>query len=122
MIFLRLVRPGAVCAGTSVRGERDTLGGVAMVCAVVFQPQGRLYYADPGTLSPQVGDRVLYPTAEGPEVAQVMWAPEWVSEEIGGLPVLEGMAEDADLETAEVSRKKRAAARVAARRLVREHE
>jgi len=93
-----------------------------MVCAVVFQPQGRLYYADPGTLSPQVGDRVLYPTAEGPEVAQVMWAPEWVSEEIGGLPVLEGMAEDADLETAEVSRKKRAAARVAARRLVREHE
>jgi cell fate regulator YaaT (PSP1 superfamily) len=95
---------------------------VAMVCAVVFQPQGRLYYADPGSLSPQVGDRVLYPTAEGPEVAQVMWAPEWVSEEIGGLPVLKGMAADADLETAEASRKKRAAARVAARRLVREHE
>jgi cell fate regulator YaaT (PSP1 superfamily) len=95
---------------------------MSMVCAVVFQPQGRLYYADPGSLTPQVGERVLYPTAEGPEVAQVVWAPEWVSEEVGGLPVLEGMAADADLEAAETSRKKRAAARVAGRRLVREHD
>ena len=92
------------------------------LCAVVFQPQGRLYYADPGALTPQVGDRVLYPTSEGPEVAQVVWAPEWVSEEIGGLPVLEGMAAPDDLDAAELSRKKRAAARVAGRRLVREHD
>src|SRR4051794_14344303 len=93
-----------------------------MVCAVVFQPQGRLYYADAGTLRPAVGDRVLYPTAEGPEVAQVMWAPEWVSEEFGALPALAGMAEPADLDAAETSRKKRAAARVAGRRLVRAHD
>jgi cell fate regulator YaaT (PSP1 superfamily) len=92
-----------------------------MVCAVVFQRQGRLYYADPGALAPQVGDRVLYPTSEGPEVAEVVWAPEWVGEEFGALPVLAGMAGDADLEAAALSRKKRAAALVAARRLIREH-
>jgi cell fate regulator YaaT (PSP1 superfamily) len=92
-----------------------------MVCAVVFQPNGRLYYADPGGLTPQVGDHVLYPTDDGPEVAQVMWAPQWVSEDIGGLPVLVGMAGTDDEQAAETSRKKRAAARVAARKLVREH-
>ena len=95
---------------------------MGMVCAVVFQPQGRLYYADPGSLTPRVGDRVLYPTAEGPEVAQVAWAPEWVSDDIAGLPVLEGMAGPDDLAAAETDRKKRAAARVAGRRLIREHD
>ena len=94
---------------------------MGMVCAVVFQPQGRLYYADPGALTLQVGDHVLYPTAEGPEIAQVMWAPQWVSEDIGGLPVLDGIATPADTEAAETSRRRRAAARVAARKLVREH-
>ncbi len=92
-----------------------------MICAVVFQPQGRLYYADPGELRPQVGDHVLYPTDAGPEVAQVMWAPQWVSDEIGGLPLLVGAAAAGDEQAAEVSRKKRAAASVAARKLVREH-
>jgi cell fate regulator YaaT (PSP1 superfamily) len=92
-----------------------------MMCAVVFQPQGRLYYADPGAMTPQVGDHVLYPTDDGPEVAQVMWAPQWVSEDIGGLPVLAGTATSTDERAAETSRKKRAAAGVAARKLVREH-
>jgi cell fate regulator YaaT (PSP1 superfamily) len=95
---------------------------MGMVCAVVFQPQGRLYYADPGELSPQVGDHVLYPTDDGPEVAQVMWAPQWVSDHIGGLPVLVAMAGAGDEQDAETSRKRRAAARVAARKLIREHE
>jgi cell fate regulator YaaT (PSP1 superfamily) len=93
-----------------------------MICAVVFQPQGRLYYADPGELRPQVGEAVLYPTDDGPEVAQVVWAPQWVSDEIGGLPVLSGAATTSDEERAAASRKKRAAASVAARRLVREHD
>jgi cell fate regulator YaaT (PSP1 superfamily) len=93
-----------------------------MVCAVVFQRQGRLYYADPGELAPAVGEHVLYPTNGGAEVAEVMWAPQWVSEEIGGLPVLLAMAGADDLEAAARSRKKRAAARVAAKRLIREHE
>src|SRR6266704_700490 len=95
---------------------------MGMVCAVVFQRQGRLYYADPGSLTPGVGDEVLYPTDDGPEVAEVMWAPQYVSDDIGGLPVLVGMAGPDDRERANVSRKKRAAARVAARRLIREHE
>jgi cell fate regulator YaaT (PSP1 superfamily) len=95
---------------------------MGLICAVTFQRQGRLYYADPGSLTPAVGDQVLYPTEDGPEVAEVMWAPQWVSEDVGGLPVLAGMAGPEDLERAEVSRKKRAAARVAARKLIREHE
>jgi cell fate regulator YaaT (PSP1 superfamily) len=93
-----------------------------MVCAVVFQPQGRLYYADPGELTPQVGDYVRYPTEKDAEVAQVVWAPQWVDDEIGGLPVLAGMAVEVDVTNAEESRKKRATARVAARRLIREHD
>ena len=95
---------------------------MAMICAVVFTPQGRLYYADPGELRPQVGDHVRFPTSAGAEIAQVVWAPEWVSEDIGGLPVLLGMADDADEKDAVTSRKKRAAARVAAKRLVRDHD
>jgi cell fate regulator YaaT (PSP1 superfamily) len=93
-----------------------------MVCAVVFQRQGRLYYADPGELSLRVGEHVLYPTDGGAEVAEVMWAPQWVSDDIGGLPVLTAMAGADDLDAATRSRKKRAAARVAAKRLIREHE
>jgi cell fate regulator YaaT (PSP1 superfamily) len=93
-----------------------------MICAVVFRPQGRLYYADPGELRPEVGDHVLYPTDDGPEVAQVMWAPQWVSDDIGGLPLLVGAATPEDEQAAEVSRKRRATATVAARKLVREHD
>jgi cell fate regulator YaaT (PSP1 superfamily) len=97
------------------------VAAVSLVCAVAFQRQGRLYYADPGGLTLRVGDLVRYPTDKGPEIAEVMWAPQWVDEEIGGLPVLDGLATDDDKEAAEVSRKKRAAARVAAKRLIREH-
>ncbi len=97
------------------------MAAVSLVCAVTFQRQGRLYYADPGGLALRVGDLVRYPTDKGPEIAEVMWAPQWVDDEIGGLPVLEGMASDGDKEAAEISRKKRAAARVAAKRLIREH-
>jgi cell fate regulator YaaT (PSP1 superfamily) len=94
---------------------------MGMVCAVVFQKQGRLYYADPGELALQVGDQVLFPTDAGAEVAQVMWAPEWVSEDIGPLPQLLGPAGVDDLDRADTNRKRRAAARVASRRLIREH-
>ena len=94
---------------------------MGMICAVTFTERGRLYYADPGSLTPAVGDHVLYPTQDGPEVAQVMWAPTWVSEDIGGLPVLAGMASAPDLSQLEFARKKRAEGRVAAKRLIREH-
>ena len=92
-----------------------------MMCAVAFQRHGRLYYADPGALTLQVGDRVLFPTEAGPEVAEVVWPPEFVSDDVAGLPVLAGMAGDDDLTRADTSRRRRAAARVAARRLIREH-
>ena len=92
-----------------------------MMCAVSFQPQGRLYYADPGELRLAVGDHVVYPTADGDEVARVVWAPEWVDEPVRGLPVLVAMAGADDLAAATASRKHRAAARVAARTLIREH-
>ncbi|MGI8762254.1 MAG: PSP1 domain-containing protein [Jatrophihabitantaceae bacterium] len=92
-----------------------------MVCAVVFQRHGRLYYADPDGLSLRVGDLVRYPTEAGDEVAEVMWAPQWVDEDIGGLPVLTGLAGPNDIAAAQRSRAKRAGARVAAKRLIREH-
>lgn len=95
---------------------------MGMVCAVVFQRQGRLYYADPGELTPRVGEHVLFPTMDGAEVAEVMWAPEWVAEDIAGLPRLQGMATLDDKRVSDQSRKKRATARVAARRLIREHD
>src|SRR6476659_7628368 len=94
---------------------------MGMVCAVTFQRQGRLYYADPGDLQIAVGDQVLYPPEAGAEGAEVMWAPQWVSEASGGLPVLAGKAGPDELERATHSRKRRAAARVAAKRLIREH-
>lgn len=95
---------------------------MGMICAVTFTDRGRLYYADPGPHTPAVGDHVLYPTPEGPEVAQVMWAPQWTSEDVGGLPELEGLASAQDLQALEDGKKKRAEARVAAKRLIREHK
>jgi len=73
-------------------------------------------------LTPAIGDQVLYPTEDGPEVAQVVWAPQWVNEDVEGLPVLVGPADADDLDSATAARKQRAVARVAAKRLIREHE
>src|SRR5579862_5297547 len=87
-----------------------------MMMAVSFQRSGRLYYLDPGPYQPAVGTKVLVPTDAGPEVAECIWAPQWVDDEIGGLPVCAGLATDA------ANRARRAEARVAARRLVREHD
>src|SRR6266576_22477 len=86
-----------------------------MMMAVSFERYGRLYYLDPGAHSPAIGDKVLVPTDSGPEVAQCVWAPQWVPEEIDGLPVCAGIARD------EEHRKRRAEGRLASRRLIREH-
>jgi cell fate regulator YaaT (PSP1 superfamily) len=94
---------------------------MGLICAVTFTDRGRLYYADPGALTPAVGDHVLYPTTEGPEVAQVMWAPQWSPQDIAGLPQLTGLAGPEHLAALADGRKKRAEARVAARRLIRDH-
>ena len=47
--------------------------------------------------------------------------PQWVPEDIDGLPVCEGPARDDDLARDEQNRKGRAGGRLAARRLIREH-
>jgi cell fate regulator YaaT (PSP1 superfamily) len=95
---------------------------MGMMMAVSFERSGRLYYLDPGPYSPTVGDKVLVPTDAGPEVAECIWAPQYVDDEIGGLPVCAGLATDEHLSRDEVNRARRAEARVAARRLVREHD
>jgi cell fate regulator YaaT (PSP1 superfamily) len=95
---------------------------VGMMMAVSFERYGQLHYLDPGEYSPGIGDKVLVPTSSGPEVAEVIWAPQWVSEDIGGLPVCAGLATDEDLVTNEENKRRRAEGRLAAKRLVREHE
>ena len=92
-----------------------------MICAVSFERYGRLYYLDPGACAPKVGDLVLVPTDDGDEVAECVWAPQYVDDEIGGLPVLAGLATADDLKRDERNRRKRAEAKVAAKRLIREH-
>ena len=89
--------------------------------AVTFVKAGRLYYLDAGTHAPSVGDFVLFPTSTSPEVCQVVWGPEWVEDEIGGLPVCAGMATDADVARDEANKRRRAEIQVAAQRLIREH-
>ena len=93
-----------------------------MMMAVSFQRNGRLYYLDPGPYQPAVGTMVLVPTDAGPEVAECIWAPQWVDDDITGLPVCAGLAGDDDLSRDQANRARRAEARVVTRRLVREHE
>src|ERR1017187_2786292 len=88
-----------------------------MMMAVSFERSGRLYYLDPGPHSPAVGTKVLVPTDTGPEVAECIWAPQWVDDDIGGLSVCAGLATDEHLTRDEANRARRAEARGAARRM-----
>jgi cell fate regulator YaaT (PSP1 superfamily) len=92
-----------------------------MVMAVSFSRYGRLHYLDPGELSPEIGDKVLVPTDDGPEVAECVWPPQWVSEDVGGLPLCAGIATDEDLARDESNRAIRAEAKQTAKRLIRQH-
>src|SRR5690242_11474563 len=92
------------------------------LCAVSFARYGRLYYFSPGELTPKVGDKVLVPTDAGPEVAEVIWAPTWLDEDTDGFPRLAGTAGEDDLARDAASRRRKAEATVAARRLIREHD
>jgi cell fate regulator YaaT (PSP1 superfamily) len=94
---------------------------MGMLCAVSFERYGRLYYFDPAELTPKVGDKVLVPTDEDPEVAECVWAAQWVGEDTDGFPKLAGMAGPAELDRDALVRRRKADARVAAKRLVREH-
>src|SRR5688572_20244721 len=101
---------------------RVTVHPMGMLCAVSFNRYGRLFYFDPGDLRPAVGDRVLVPTDDGPEVAECVWAAQWVSDDTDGFPRLLGLAADDDLRRDELLRKRKAEAKVAAKKLIREHE
>src|SRR5260221_2660701 len=89
---------------------------------VGFERSGRLYYLDPGPYMPAVGDKVLVPTDAGPEVAECIWAPQYVDDGITGLPVCAGLATEEHMSRDEANRARRAEGRVAAPRLGREHE
>jgi cell fate regulator YaaT (PSP1 superfamily) len=95
---------------------------VGMVMAVSFTRHGRLHYLDPGSYTPRVGDKVLVPTDTGPEVAECVWAPHHVPEDVGGLPVCSGPASEKHLERGERNRQRKAEARVTAKRMIREHD
>jgi len=95
---------------------------MGMIMAVSFERYGRLYYLDPGGHQPKIGDKVLVPTDGGPEVAECVWAPQWMTEDVDGLPVCAGPARQEDLDRNEENRRRRAEGRVAARRLIREHD
>jgi len=95
---------------------------MGMLCAVSFNRYGRLYYLDPGDLRPAVGDRVLVPTDDGPVVGECVWAAQWVDEDTSGFPRLLGLASEEDLARDELIRTRKAEAKVAAKRLIREHD
>src|SRR6187455_2816223 len=95
------------------------------VMAVSFERYGRLYYLDPGERSYAVGDRVLVPTESGPEVAECVWAPEWVDDadtNFVDLPQCAGKATDRDLARDVANRRRRAEAKLVAKRLIRKNE
>jgi cell fate regulator YaaT (PSP1 superfamily) len=95
---------------------------MGQLCAVSFNRYGRLYYLDPGDVHPAVGDLVLVPTDDGAEVAECVWAPEWSDEDTSGFPRLLGLAGPEDIRRDEQIRRAKADAKVAAKRLIREHE
>lgn len=88
--------------------------------AVSFERYGRLYYLDPGDGSYAVGDKVLVPTDSGAEVAECVWAPEWVTDDEGyrDLPVCAGHAREDDLARDAAHRRRRAEAKLAAKKLI----
>src|SRR3954470_17389708 len=95
---------------------------MGMMMAVSFTRYGRLYYLDPGQHTPKVGDKVLVPTDSGPEVAECIWAPQYVSEDVEGLPLCAGIATDEHLARDEANRRRRAESRSIAKKLIRKHE
>lgn len=90
------------------------------VMAVSFATYGRLYYVDPGSLDPAVGDAVLIPTESGPEVATVVWTGQ--DEIAAELPVCAGVPSAADLDRDAANRRFKAEAEAVATALVREHD
>lgn len=113
---------GPSAAPVHAGGPARTLADMGMMMAVSFERYGRLYYLDPGQHSPRVGEKVLVPTDAGPEVAECVWAPQWVSEDVDGLPECQGLAGEDDVARDEHNRRRRAEAKAVSKRLIRKHE
>lgn len=90
------------------------------VMAVSFTPYGHLYYVDPGSVDPAVGEVVLVPTESGTEVATVVWVDQ-VAEIAAELPVCAGRPTAADLDRDAANRRFKAEAEAIAKALVAEH-
>lgn len=96
---------------------------MARVMAVSFTRYGRLYYLDAGDQTYAVGEKVLVPTESGPEVAECVWAPESVPDvDFGELPLCAGRAEEGQLDRDLANRRRRAEAKVVAKRLIKRHD
>lgn len=91
------------------------------VMAVAFERYGRLHYLDPGPRNYAVGDWVRYPTSDGDEVAQCVWAPEEVDAFDSDLPVCPGPASEADLDRDLANRRVRVEMRRVAREVIARH-
>ncbi len=95
---------------------------MARVMAVSFERYGRLYYLNPGETDYAVGDRVLVPTESGPEVAECVWAPEFVADfDDDDLPLCAGKADQTHLDRDAANRRIRAQAKLVAKRLIKRH-
>lgn len=89
--------------------------------AVAFERYGQLHYLDPGGRDYAVGDWVLYPTADGNELAQCVWAPEESRESFGHLPVCAGPATASDHARDAANRQVRRDSMSIARELIASH-
>lgn len=84
-----------------------------------FEPYGQLHFLAAGGRDYAPGDRVLYPSGGGLEVATVVWRGE---SDIGeGVPTCAGPATDSDLARDEEHQYRRARAAEVARALIRRH-
>jgi cell fate regulator YaaT (PSP1 superfamily) len=113
-----------VAGSAAAAGSGRYADGMGRVMAVSFERYGRLYYLDPGEQTYAVGDRVLVPTESGTEVAECVWAPEWVQDDpqFAALPVCAGKASEAELERDAANRRKRAEAKLVAKRLIKKND
>jgi PSP1 C-terminal conserved region len=55
-------------------------------------------------------------------MAECVWAPEWVAEDFGQLPVCAGLAGEVHVERDAANRRRRAEAKLVAKRLIKKHD
>ena len=91
------------------------------VMAVAFERYGALHYLNPGGAAYAFGDWVMYPTADGPELAQCVWAAEEAGDGLDDLPVCVGPATAEDHERDARNRRIRADAVAVAKDLIARH-